>query len=200
MTKQADILIIFARNPVRGKVKTRLAAAVGDDMALSVYEELLGHTKTVVQKLKVDKIICYSDQVEVRDIWEGDFLKAQQQGADLGERMLEAFKYVFRLGYIKAVIIGTDCPSLDERIICEAFKSLDNNEIVVGPAFDGGYYLLGMTKLHKQLFNNVEWSTPVVFETTVHRCTALNLRYHTLPCLHDVDELKDLVHLKTIRI
>ena len=198
--KQSNILIIFAKNLVHGKVKTRLASSIGADHAFEIYKELLRHTKTVVQNVNADKIIYYSDHVELEDIWDTGFLKAKQQGADLGEKMMNSFKDIFQKGYTKAVIIGTDCPSLDEQIIRTAFESLNEKSVVIGPAYDGGYYLLGMKLLHKNLFQNIAWSTEIVFETTTAICNKFNLSYSVLPLLHDIDEEKDLVHLKTASI
>ncbi len=195
--KQQNILIIFAKNPVKGNVKTRLAATVGAEKAFEVYKELLAYTKATAQNTAADKIVYYSDKVELHDIWDERFLKAVQQGADLGERMTHAFQCMFQQGYTKAVIIGTDCPSLDGRIIADAYKQLDTNDIVIGPAFDGGYYLLGMKKLYTKLFEGKKWGTQFVFEKTIATCTHLNLRYIVLPVLHDIDEEKDLAHIIT---
>lgn len=197
--KQPEILIIFAKNLIHGKVKTRLAATIGAERAFEVYKDLIANTVSIAQNLKADKIVYYSEKIEMEDMWNEHFLKAKQRGTDLGERMTNAFNDVFQQGYTKAVIIGTDCPSLNEHIIHDAFEDLNNNDVVIGPAFDGGYYLLGMKEPHPYLFKNVEWSTPAVFETTIAKCTSLHLKSFILPRLHDIDEEKDLVHLKTTR-
>ncbi len=173
--KQQDVIIIFVKNLVRGKVKTRLAATMGADYALKIYKDLIAHTTSVVQKLKANKIVYYSDKIEKEDRFNEQFSKAKQQGGDLGERMKNAFREVFQQDYTKAIIIGSDCPSLNEDILSDAFESLDNNDIVIGPAYDGGYYLLGMKTLYSSLFQNIEWSTPNVFTTTIATCKNLNL-------------------------
>ncbi len=196
---QSNALIIFSKNLVWGKVKTRLAASVGKEKAFNVYKELLFHTKTVVQEVDADKVVYYSDHVEQNDIW-GDYRKAMQQGADLGERMAQAFKEVFQCGYLKAVIIGTDCPALDGAMIQAAFDHLEEQEVVIGPAYDGGYYLLGMKTLQESLFQNIAWSTNTVYEATMAACRQQGLSYAVLPLLHDIDEEKDLVYFKTVRI
>ena len=198
--RQSNILIIFAKNLVHGKVKTRLGASIGDDHAFEIYKKLLQYTKAVVQNVDADKIVYYSDEVELADMWDVGFLKAKQQGADLGEKMMNAFKDVFQNGYTSVVIIGTDCPSLNQQIIHTAFEDLNQKDIVIGPAYDGGYYLLGMKLLHENLFQNIAWSTKTVFETTIAICNQFNLSYSVLPLLHDIDEEKDLVHLKTTSI
>jgi len=195
-----NVLIIFTKNLVHGKVKTRLAASIGNDAAHDVYKELIGHTRSVAQKVDADKIVYYSEQVSTADAWSDQFLKEVQHGKDLGERMKNAFKNVFAKGYHKAVIIGTDCPSINETIINSAFENLDRYDIVIGPAYDGGYYLLGMKKLYESLFGNIAWSTETVHTDTLHTCKNNNLGYFLLPTLHDVDEEKDLVHIKKITL
>ncbi|MGI8601238.1 MAG: TIGR04282 family arsenosugar biosynthesis glycosyltransferase [Chitinophagaceae bacterium] len=193
---QQDILIIFYKNLVRGKVKTRLAATIGVDNAFDIYKAMVEEVHFLSQKIKIDRIIYYSDHITKDDIWNNEYKKELQRGANLGEKMMNAFKDVFQMGYSKAVVIGTDCPSLTEDIINDAFNKLNNNDIVIGPAFDGGYYLLGMKILHTSLFQNIEWSTSQVLEQTTAKMNSHNLSYSLLQELHDIDEEKDLVHFK----
>jgi hypothetical protein len=197
---ESNILIIFAKNLVHGKVKTRLASSVGVDVAFEVYKELIDHTKTIAKNVNADKIVYYSEQVEHTDIWNDGFLKAKQQGVDLGERMKNAFQGMLQLGYTKAVIIGTDCPSLNAQIIHDAFDALDQKNVVIGPAYDGGYYLIGMKDLYEELFHAVPWSTDTVLKTTIAICDRFNLSYSLLPILYDIDDEKDLIHLKNSSI
>lgn len=193
--KQKDILIILARSPVYGKVKTRLAAAIGAVEALEVYRQLLQHTLEVAGNVPSDKVVFYSDESVPDEGTAPGFARATQYGADLGARMENAFTHVFRQGYEKAVMIGTDCPAMGERTLAAAFEALHQHDVVIGPAYDGGYYLLGMKQVHHRLFDNIPWSTPAVFEETVTICRRDGLRYLLLPTLHDVDEKKDLPHL-----
>lgn len=190
-----NAVIIFIKNPVRGKVKTRLAAAVGNDTALAVYLDLLSHTLKAAENVTADKYIYFSDEIYV-SIGQNDFAfkKTVQSGADLGEKMKNAFNDVFNSAYPKVIIIGTDCPGISPEILQQAFDELNDTDVVIGPAADGGYYLLGMKTLHPSLFDNIEWSTPAVLQTTVDRCTRTNLRYKLLEELSDIDEEKDLVH------
>ncbi|MEO6549029.1 MAG: TIGR04282 family arsenosugar biosynthesis glycosyltransferase [Ferruginibacter sp.] len=186
-------LIIFAKNPEAGKVKTRLAAAIGNEAALAVYHQLLFHTVSATQYLPLDKFVFYSDYIQQEDIWcNKNYFKELQQGIDLGERMKNAFASVFKKGYEKVTIIGTDCPCLNAEIIVNAFAYLQYNDVVIGPAEDGGYYLLAMDKLHQQLFEGIEWSTGNVLNATISKCDALQLKHYLLPILNDVDEEKDL--------
>ena len=190
-SKQA--IILFTKNPELGKVKTRLAKTIGDDNALAIYKKLLNHTREIVIPLDVDKILFYSDIINENDDWSNDvFIKQVQKGNDLGERMNHAFQTVFDIGYESACIIGSDCYELNTTIVAEAFESLKSKNIVVGPTFDGGYYLIGMTKLYHSIFENIEWSTETVFEDTMKEVTRLNLSNYILTKLSDIDEEKDL--------
>ena len=121
----SSALIIFVRNPVLGKVKTRLASTLGDEKALEIYRILLRHTSDVTKDLAVDKFVFYDDHIDQNDIWENDiFEKFLQQGSDLGERMTKAFDYLFKKKYSKVIIIGSDCFELSESILSQAFDAL----------------------------------------------------------------------------
>jgi rSAM/selenodomain-associated transferase 1 len=192
-----DALIIFTKNPEAGKVKTRLAATLGDEEALAIYRQLLSHTNSVTEYLPVDKFVFYSNHIEQKDFWDSKhYYKEVQQGFDLGERMQNAFDATFQDGYDKILIIGTDCPDLNAGIIMNAFAYLNSQDVVIGPAEDGGYYLLGMKQLYLELFEDINWSTNTVLHETQMKCTALQLNYCLLPVLKDIDEEKDIVHLK----
>ena len=188
--KQA--LIIFARNPVRGKVKTRLAATMGDDKALSIYQSLLEHTVQITQQLPYDCYVFYADGISKNDVWPDDlYLKKNQEGKDLGQRMLHAFDTLFQQGYQKIIIIGTDCFELSSFILLDAFTGLDEKEVVIGPSEDGGYYLLGMRQFFPFLFEEKAWSTDSVYSSTVQQLVIQNIRYEILPILNDIDTEDD---------
>jgi uncharacterized protein len=192
MTEQQAI-IIFVREPVLGKVKTRLAAAIGAPKALKVYELLLLHTRQLVKDVPATIFVYYADEVAENDLWEDDiFIKQQQRGSDLGKRMKHAFSDVLSVGYQKAVIIGSDCYELTKEIIAEAFLRLDEYDSVVGPAADGGYYLLGLKKMIPAVFENIAWSTAAVKNDTITILQQNNYTFSLLPVLTDVDEEKDL--------
>lgn len=188
-----SLLIIFYRNPAQGKVKTRLAATVGDAKALDIYLRLAAHTRSVTENLPVEMAVLYSDSIEKDDIWtRGPYQKHRQSGATLGERMASAFIGGFTAGYSSVCIIGTDCFELTADILQEGFTKLKSNDAVIGPAMDGGYYMLGMNSFHPELFQNKSWSTDTVFSDTVADLNALRLRVGALPALRDIDEEKDL--------
>ena len=186
MTREA--LIIFIKNPELGKVKTRLAATVGDVKALEIYQILQGHTKNVTSSLPHDKWLFYSSEVDNNDSWDNDiYHKNVQSGDDFGQRMLNAFQHCFDLGYKKVCIIGSDLMEISGTIIQKAFDHLDGHDVIIGPAMDGGYYLLGMKALHRSLFHQKQWSTEDVLKDTIADITLNHLTYTTLELLNDID-------------
>ena len=188
-----NLILIFVKNPIPGKVKTRLAQTIGDDKALKVYQYLLNYTRKITEKLQSDKIVFYSDFIAENDLWDSNYFQKQvQKGDTLGDRMYQAFDSAFANGYQKIIIIGSDCLELDTKHLEEAFQALDKQEIVLGPAKDGGYYLLGMNTLHKNIFTNKNWSTPTVFQDTIQDIKESQLSYYLLPELSDVDYEEDL--------
>lgn len=193
-----EALVIFAKNTEAGKVKTRLAATIGEEAALAVYYQLLSYTASITNDLSVDKFVFYSGYIEKLDAWDNNhYFKQIQQGNDLGERMQQAFETIFEKGYREIVIIGTDCHELQANIISKAFTSLDSHDVVIGPAADGGYYLLGMKQPYLTLFENISWSTNTVFYETILKCKTSQLDYCLLPILRDIDREEDLQYFKT---
>ncbi|MCW3091541.1 MAG: glycosyltransferase [Ferruginibacter sp.] len=186
-------LIIFIRNPVSGKVKTRLAKTIGNEKALTVYNRLLTHTRQVTQYLSCDKFLYYSDTIDENDNWQNElYQKKLQPDGDLGQRMSGAFTQLFEKGYDKLIIIGSDCLELDKSIINKAFEMLSDNEVVIGPSSDGGYYLLGMKSYFPDVFLNKQWSTSTVLKDTLQDLTVAQISVAKLEILNDVDEEKDL--------
>jgi rSAM/selenodomain-associated transferase 1 len=184
-------LIIFTRNPELGKVKTRLAKSVGDESALNVYKFLLKHTVEITEKLNVDKYVFYSETIHREDIWNPDiFRKKLQSGNDLGERMQNAFSEMFGLGYEKVMIVGSDIYELQQKDIENAYDALETTPFVIGPATDGGYYLLGMKELNSEIFQNKDWGTTTVLEATLKDLTSG--KYVLLEERNDVDYYEDI--------
>ena len=192
MTNVNDALIVFIKNPVKGKVKTRLAQTMGDDKALEIYHQLLQITQTEANLCNTTRYLFYSDAINQSDDWSNQhYLKHIQIGDDLGERMLHAFEFVFKLGHSKAVIIGSDCPSLKAELLNTAIEQLNHNEVVIGPSEDGGYYLLGMNKLLPALFENMPWSQPHLLAQSLTLLKKHQINYHLLPTLNDIDTEAD---------
>ncbi len=181
------------KNPQFGKVKTRLAATVGEQEALRIYLKLLERTREVTLPLAVDKTVCYTPDVLVDDLWNNEhYQKTRQSDGNLGERMQQSFAAGFAQGYQRVCIIGSDCYELSTEVIEEAFEQLNAHDVVIGPSTDGGYYLLGMNRLHATFFTDKVWSTASVKEDTVRDAKRMNLRWFELPTLTDVDEEDDL--------
>ncbi len=190
MKKKENALIIFARKPEEGKVKTRLAKTIGNEKTLQIYIKLLQHTRSVAKQIPCDSFVFLTEPTD-DNFWEGFFCE-QQQGDTLGDKMKYAFEMLFTKGYEQCIIIGSDCPGLEKEIVEEAFLSFLENDVTIGPAKDGGYYLLGMKKLINPLFQDKDWSTESVFTQTMEDVETLQLTYKLLPVLNDVDEEKDV--------
>jgi rSAM/selenodomain-associated transferase 1 len=168
MTESKNALIVFTRNPELGKVKTRLAATIGNQSALEIYKLLINHTVRTTSTINADKYVFYSENIQQNDAWNPDFfIKKLQNGNDLGERMKNAFDLLFKKGYQKIVIVGSDIYELNSQDIEDSFIALKKSSFVIGPAKDGGYYLLGMTQLNKKIFKNKNWGTDTVFNDTI---------------------------------
>jgi uncharacterized protein len=192
-----NALIIFVRNPELGKVKTRLAATMGEEKALQIYKELLKHTFTITNTIAANKYVFYFDTIKEFDLWsEEGYFKRLQAGSDLGRKMKSAFEELFAEGYVKVVIIGSDCFELTTGIIEEAFYKLAHYDMVIGPANDGGYYLMGMKKIHPLIFENKTWSSRMVYSATLDDFEKNNILYYELPMLTDVDTEADWVASK----
>ena len=194
-----NLLLVFTKNPELGKVKTRLAKTVGNTTALKIYIFLLERTRDIVVKVSADKAVYYSVKVRENDIWDASiFQKHQQVGEDLGIRMLHAFKNGFKAGYEKVMIIGSDLYDLTAETIENAFIALENNEVVIGPAEDGGYYLLGMNSLEEKIFKNKDWGTETVRKDTLEDLK--DKKVFLLGELNDVDIFEDIEHHPAFQI
>jgi len=188
-----DLLVIFVKNPEEGKVKTRLAADIGNKRALDVYQKLLAYTRGVVKKLNVTKQVWYSSSIDFSDNWgEDQFIKKLQIGDNLGERMQEAFRQGFREGFGRILIIGSDCPALSDQHLLSAYEELECNDVVLGPSQDGGYYLLGMNHYIPELFINKSWSRDSLYGETIKTLDQLHKSWGELEELNDIDTLDDL--------
>jgi rSAM/selenodomain-associated transferase 1 len=195
-------LLIFAREPVLGRVKTRLAADIGPKAALATYRELLALTAAAVAASQVPATVWLAEapaestlgplSSAARPEWPGLPWQVQPAADSLGGRMAHAFTEAFAAGAGRVVIIGTDCPGLTADLLRQAFGQLATHDLVVGPAADGGYYLLGMNELHASLFADKQWSTANVLPATLADAEHLGLRVAQLPTLADVDSAADL--------
>ena len=188
-----NLLIIFTRNPELGKVKSRLAKDVGNETALAIYKDLLQHTHDIALEVNADRFLYYSEAIHNNDMWkETNFHKFVQQGEDLGIKMLNAFKDGFKAGYSNIAIIGSDILELKSDQITQAFNEIESHDVVLGPALDGGYYLLGLSKLIEPLFKNKAWGTETVLKSTLSDLAEMNQSYKLLSELNDIDYVSDI--------
>lgn len=186
-----NLLLIFTRNPELGKVKSRLAKGVGQENALEIYKTLLTHTEHVVSQVDCTKRVGYSVKVRTNDMWKNEhFEKFQQEGEDLGIRMYNAFAKGFKDGYKNVLIIGSDLFDLKPEHIHKAFRALKDNDAVIGPAQDGGYYLLGLNHLVKDVFFDKAWGGSSVYNQTIENLTSQKVAI--LETLNDIDFAEDL--------
>lgn len=190
-----DVLLVFVKAPRPGAVKTRLAAAVGGEAAAAVYRALAEQVVRATEPCGAYERVFLFDPPgggPELEAWLGPVPLRPQASGDLGERMAAAFAQAFAEGARRAAVIGTDAADLSRAIVEEALQGLAEHDLVVGPARDGGYYLLALDRPRPELFADVAWSTPAVLETTLARAAALGLRVRQLPPLTDVDTLDDL--------
>ncbi|MFY0688756.1 MAG: TIGR04282 family arsenosugar biosynthesis glycosyltransferase [Cyclobacteriaceae bacterium] len=188
-----DLLIVFVKNLIPGSVKRRLAEDIGMDLAMEVYKELVAATAEVTDKVKMDRAIYYSEYVELYDFFDDTkYQKHIQEGKDLGQRMLNAIFDGIENEYDKVVLIGTDIPELTPKLINIAFETLNKHDVVVGPANDGGYYLVGMKDAHNNLFEGKEYSHDKVHEELVEEAEDAGLSIGLLPTLTDIDTKEDM--------
>lgn len=194
---QENILIVFVKYPEPGKVKTRIARHLGGHRAAEIYSNM---AKSVVEKVcKPDAygtVIYFDPPDRERDVraWLGieKIAYEPQSPGTIGDRMSDAFQRVFSRGALKAVLIGTDVPGITEDTVRSAFRLLEEADVVLGPAEDGGYYLMGLKHWEPTLFENIEWGTDTVFNRTLDRIIMRNLAHKSLGTLKDVDTIDDI--------
>jgi rSAM/selenodomain-associated transferase 1 len=189
MNKNA--LIIFAKNPVLGKVKTRIAKITGDEKALEIYKAILKKIYIKTKDLCYDKYLFLSDNLDA-NLFDTGFKQVIQKGTDIGGKMFNAIDTVLAKGSDKVVLAGGDVPEISAEIINEAFEKLSDFDIVIGPAKDGGYYLIGMNEPDISLFEKMEWSNENVLKETIERIKKKGKNFYLLKELSDVDTYEDL--------
>ena len=187
------LLIVFSKNPVAGRVKTRLASAIGDAEALRIYEQLREITRQAAVEVDAAKAISYADFIPAADLLLTGGAEAWlQQGNDLGERMHNAVVKGFSLGFSRVALIGTDCPEITPFILELAFEKLDACDVVLGPARDGGFYLSAMKRPFPELFLDRRWSHSSVLSDSLRIVRESARSCDLLPALSDIDTFDDL--------
>lgn len=195
----SNTIIVFAKNPEWGKVKTRLAATIGNDKALEAYKLLVKHTESVIEATKIPVAVYFTSFIDDKDLFcFANGKKHIQIDGDLGAKMKQAFSEQFKAGHTKVVIVGTDCYELRKEHLLQAFETLESNDVVIGPANDGGYYLLGMSNFYPALFDGINWSTETVLEETISVINQKKIAFKLLDTLVDVDNENELGDLKPL--
>ncbi len=185
-------LVVFAREPLAGRVKTRLARGTGAEAAAAVYSALLEHTVDTARAAGIEATLSLAAAPTARWAAELDLPFEVQSGGDIGGRMAESFDRRFSTGSDRVVIIGSDNARLQPDHIRSAFAALEDLPVVFGPAEDGGYWLVGQRLPGADLFTGVPWSSPDTLETTRERLRNLEISWHELETLPDVDTAEDL--------
>ncbi|MCA9009385.1 MAG: TIGR04283 family arsenosugar biosynthesis glycosyltransferase [Planctomycetaceae bacterium] len=192
-------VIVMARCPEAGKAKTRLIPALGPDGAARLHASLVRHTLSIVRQFaaesggEIDVRFAGGNADDMRRLFGSDLRYTVQRGESLGDRMSLAAGEAFSDGCRQIVLIGTDCPQLRVHHLQQAFSSLSESEIAIGPALDGGYYLLGMREHLPELFDNMHWGCESVLQETLQRVKRMSKSKELLPPLSDVDFPEDLV-------
>lgn len=196
-------LLVFTRTPVSGSVKTRLASAIGADRAVAVYTGLLRRTLETARRSRIGSVELWCTPTRRNPVLSGfskDFSLdlCTQTGADLGERMFFAMQQA-RKSCCHVILIGSDCVDLAVTDINLALEKLAAGyDIVLGPALDGGYYLIGLSRLYRQLFTDIAWGTDRVLEVTREQVALLELKLYELPVRHDLDRPEDLRYMQAV--
>lgn len=185
-------LVIFVKNPELGKVKTRIAKDVGDAHALDIYKQLLAYTRALTIDIPCVKYLYYFPYLVESDDWStDDYTKRLQKGDSLGAKMKNAFAEVLQK-HKKVVLIGSDCLGITDDDIARAFVELDENDVVLGPADDGGYYLIGMNAPQFFLLeDDMPWSSETLLKETIYKIQDRGLDYALLNTRRDIDYIED---------
>lgn len=191
---KSPLIQLFLKAPRKGFVKTRLAASIGEDNALAIYQKLvIGQLTRLPEKWPITVHFTPEDAEEEFSRWlGGPYTFLPQKTGHLGERLSHAVEQALLQGYPRVYCIGADCPQLDASIFLAAEEALSGADVVFGPALDGGYYLVGMKTYHKTLFEDIPWSTAETLRASIHAAEAAGLRVQLLPKKRDIDTVDDL--------
>jgi rSAM/selenodomain-associated transferase 1 len=192
--RKTNTVLYFVKYPLPGQVKTRLARTIGPQEAARVYQELAENNYKVLSLAKDTDIVIMFDpprnEKEIKQWLSGANSYVAQKGEDLGERLSHAFQWAFDHGYQAVTVVGSDILELTPTIVEQSFVALTRSDVVIGPAKDGGYYLIGLSSHQPKLFEGINWSTSVVLSQTYRIIGTLRLKFSTLCPLEDLDDIK----------
>ena len=187
----SSIIIVLAKAPILGEVKTRIGKNIGMESSKWIYEQLLSHTSNVTKKTKIKTVLFKNKNHEkLETLFKHSIASKFQVGKSLGEKMENAFQWAFKKKFKKIILIWTDLWTLNEKIIIDSFKLLDKFNLVIGPSYDGGYFLIGMKKPNENIFKNIPWSTNNVLEKTISKMKTRKISF--LEIAKDIDSFSDL--------
>jgi hypothetical protein len=201
-----NLLIVFVKYPAPGAVKQRLAQHIGMDAAAKIYRQI---AEAVVNNTAPKDAVDYAVEIRfdpkddkhlVRSWLASSDRFSSQRGDGLGERMRNAFICAFESGFKRVILIGSDCPDISRQIILQGFAHLQQKDIVIGPACDGGYYLIGLRQPREEIFQDIEWGTEKVFQQTCDKIKAAGLFFTLLPTLRDIDRVEDLKYYSFLEL
>jgi hypothetical protein len=201
--QRPDVLGVFVKAPIAGQVKTRLAAEVGAQSAARLYHLLGRSVVSACGGPSYDTVVWFAPRGARRMVqhWLRRTAVAgyrAQPAGSLGERMAAAIRLHFHEGFRRVILIGSDCPGIDAQLVSRAFATLDEHDLTIGPARDGGYYLIGLRGPAPRLFRGISWSTDVVLDQTLEQARRLGLRSAILPTLRDIDTAADARALRLL--
>jgi hypothetical protein len=197
---ERNCILFFIKSPEPGQVKRRLAASLGETAATELYSTFVLDTLTTLDTCGANLLVSFYPPEAKKSIaaWLGShYSYLPQRGGDLGQRMKNGFIDAFDRGFERVVIVGSDIPDLPRDVIEGAFKSLQTGDAVLGPSFDGGYYLIGFKcdTFQPQAFEGIVWGTETVYQTTIDFLRTKGLSLQTLPTWNDIDTVNDLKDL-----
>jgi len=200
MNHSNNRLLLFVKSPIKGQVKTRLAADTSGNFVVELYKYFVEDTISLTENLDVHMELCFypANRKTTFLKWLGEqYCYTPQVGDNLGKRLRNAFGNAFEEGFSNVVAIGSDSPDLPVRYLMKSYEVLDAHDTVIGPANDGGYYLIGFSKegFIPEVFDNISWSTDCVFEQTVSILKQYDRKMYLLPLWYDVDTIEDLKSL-----
>ena len=195
-SRQKTVVAVFVRCPVPGRVKTRLARDLGDEAACDLYRAMVADCIAAVRACGLPLFLFHDgqDSAVLPPEWAGADIVFRQEGDSLGERICAAFERSFSAGALGVILAGSDIPGIDKGLLCSALESIENQDVVFAPAFDGGYCLVASDKnrFKDSIFRDIPWSTSRVLETTLDSCKAGGLSYTLLDPRQDIDTLDDI--------
>ncbi len=194
--QRPEALVVFLRLPILGKVKTRIATSTGDEMALRIYQHLMACALQSAAETNIPVFLFYEGGIPSLSDRDKRFTYVEQTVGPLDQKISHAISFVLGT-YSKVIVIGSDCPELSSTTLKESFKQLDTSDIVIGPAVDGGFYLLGCKKLNPEILQDIQWSTSSVLQKLLSNVRNAGLSFHLLDELADIDTEADwLTYIK----